>query len=405
MELVSVRTSEAPSAAGRVRLLGEVAYDDRPRVREEFWFEVPEEYAGSLSLSGNPWLACLLPLAVTLGEPLRLCAAVDPVLLAGAARVMDTWAAWWPKRRPVPIEAATKPSEPDGGPREAAAFFSGGVDSFYMVLRNREATDRTAVPAIDRLVSVWGFDIPIQSSEEFRRLRSRLAAAARELGKEFLDVATNLRATRLREAHWGRLGHGCALAGVGLTLERRFRTVSIAATYSGGPVQPWGSHPETDPLLSTSVTRIIHDGAGILRSEKTEYLSRSDLAMRNLHVCYRIKSDENCCDCRKCYLAMLTFEVLGVRARATTFGKRALDLARVRRVYLRGSAYQLLYRDIAQRARAAGRPDIASAIEACRWRSRLLRPFVLTLDWMRTRRGLWRIARILRPVLLGDSSQ
>ena len=404
MELVSVRTSGAASASGRVRLLGEVVYDDRPGEREEYWFEVPEAWAGSLSLSGNPWLACLLPLAVTLGEPLRLCAPVDPELRAGAARIMQMWAEWFPRLRPVEIEAASQPSEPDGGAREVAGFFSGGVDSFYMVLKNREARPPDH-PEITRLLSVWGFDIPIQADEEFRRLRSRLSDAARELGKDFLDVATNLRATRFRETNWGRLAHGGALAAVALTLERRFHRVHIAGTHSDGPVRPWGSHPVTDPLLSTTITRFVHDGNGIRRANKTVYLSDSDLAMRTLHVCFRMRSAENCCDCPKCLLAMLTFETLGVRERAETFRTRPLDLDRVRRAYLRSGAHVRYYQDVALRARAAGKPELADAIDACVRRSLRLRPLVRSLDWMKTRRGLWRVARRLRPLVLRNSPQ
>ena len=75
MELVSIRIEESPHAAGRVRLVGDVAYDDRPGT-EAYWLEVDEEYAGSLSLSGSPWLALLLPLAATLGQKLRIGAPV-----------------------------------------------------------------------------------------------------------------------------------------------------------------------------------------------------------------------------------------------------------------------------------------------------------------------------------------
>src|SRR5262245_39546223 len=279
MELVSVRIGEAPSAPNRVRLLGDVVYDDRPGEVEQYWFEVPEKYAASLSLSGNPWITSLLPLAVTLRQPLRVRAPVDPVLFANIPRLMDTWAAWYRRRfpwvRPVAVDAPLQATAPDPGPRESAAFFSGGVDSFYMILGN---------PEIRRLLCVRGFDIPLRVPEEFERLRNRLASAAEELGRELVDVATNLRDTRARMTRWGHLGHGCALAGVALALGPRFHSVHIAATHSDGSVHPWGSHPETDPLLSTSLTRFVHDGVGVSRSEKTEFLSRSDVAMRSLHV-------------------------------------------------------------------------------------------------------------------------
>ena len=46
MELVSVRIEESPQAAGRVRLVGEVAYDDRPGL-ETYWYDVDEEHGGT----------------------------------------------------------------------------------------------------------------------------------------------------------------------------------------------------------------------------------------------------------------------------------------------------------------------------------------------------------------------
>jgi hypothetical protein len=403
MELVSIRIEESPHAAGRVRLVGDVAYDDRPGT-ETYWFEVDEEHAGALSLSGTPWLAWLLPLAATLGQKLRLCAPVDPRLAENAPRIMKTWTTWYRKRFPnlraVPIEAEVESEPPVPVARETGAFFSGGIDSFYTVLSNLEREDREQFPKIDRLLWVGGFDLPIESpQEEFVRLRARLSAAARDLGLGFLDVRTNLRATRSREAHWGNLSHGCALAGVGLALERRFETLYIAATHDRGGIRPWGSHPETDPLLSTRSTRFVHDGLGVRRGDKAERISRSDVALRSLHVCYRSGSADNCCDCRKCLLAMLTLDVFGVLSRCSVF-PRPLDLERVRRVYLRGPHYCRLYGDILVRAREAGRKDIADAIAACRLRYRYTKPAMTVIDWLAERRGLWRVARRLRPVFL-----
>lgn len=402
MELLSVRIGDAPVAAGRVRLVGDVAYDDRPGQVETYWFEVPEKYADSLSRSGNPWLACLLPLAVTRGEPLRLCRPIDPVLAANAARLMETWKTWYPHLHVVPIEAEQAP--PEGvGARETGALFSGGVDSLFTLLRNGEQSDRTAFPAIDRLLLVWGFDLPLEKAEEFARLRGRLAEAAGELGKELIDVATNLREVRFQEALWGRLSHGSALASIALAFERRFSAVYIAATYSGGPaIKAWGSHPETDPLLSTSRLRIIHDGAGVERSEKTAYLSRSAVAMGSLHVCFRGLSADNCSDCRKCYLTMLTLEVLGALSRSAAF-RHEIDLARVARIHVRGPVYAHLFRDIELRARAAGRADIARAIARALRRYRRLKPVFTVLQWLGTKKGVWRLARKLRVALLADS--
>ena len=63
--------------------------------------------------------------------------------------------------------------------------------------------------------------------------------------------------------------------------------------------------------------------------------------MRSLHVCFRSGTADNCCDCRKCLLAMLTLEVSGAMPRCSVFPSR-LNLDRVRRVYLRGPYYSRL---------------------------------------------------------------
>src|SRR5262249_26505582 len=154
--------------------------------------------------------------------------------------------------------------------------------------------------------------------QEYERLRARLTPAAEAMGKELIPVATNLRDLRFREARWGNLAHGGALVSVGLALGPRFRSLHVAASHAYRPFHEWGSHPEADPLLSTSATRIMHEGAGVLRSRKMEYVADFEHAMRALHVCYRNGDSNNCCDCRKCYLAMLTLEVRGQLPRCST---------------------------------------------------------------------------------------
>ncbi|HEX4439094.1 MAG TPA: hypothetical protein VH854_03425 [Thermoanaerobaculia bacterium] len=401
MDLLSVRVAGSPSAPRRVRLSAEIACDDRPGRAETWWIEVPEERAGALSTTGTPWLAAMLPLAATLGEPLRLRVPVDATLLAGARRILRTWHEWYlerfPEIREVAVEAETLPASSYAGARENAAFFSGGVDSFYMVVTNGDPGRGGGLPPIDRLVTVGGFDVPLAAREELGRLRERLARAAEELGRAFLDVGTNLRETRFREARWGNLAHGCALAAVGLALEPMFASLSVAGTHYDGPVKPWGSHPATDALLSTGATRIFHHACGVARREKTESLVRSPAAMRHLRVCYRSRTADNCGDCHKCYLTMLTLEVAGARCQTLP---PAADLRRVARMYVRSNAYIRLYRDLAGHAKAVGRRDVARAIERCLEHSRRLGRWLAAADWLGERRGLWRIARRLRPRLL-----
>ena len=399
MELTSVHIDRPE--AGRVRLCGEIVYDDRRSARDQYWFEFPEPYADSISESGNPWLAALLPLAARLNEPLRLCRPVDGVLVANASRLTEIWRQWYPELGVVAIEADEQKNDAAPVPSKTAALFSGGVDSFFTVIRNAETTDRSRYPSIDWLISVWGFDVRL--ADDYARLRSRRALAARELGKEFIDVKTNVRETRSRQASWGHIAHGCFLASVGLALERSIGTLYIAATHSTSSVVPWGSHPETDPLLSTRRMRVIHDGADAGRSAKTEYIARSPVAMRSLHVCFRSRSMENCCRCRKCLLTMMTLELCGALATCEAFPERRLDPRRIERIFVDSPINEVLFRDLESRARRDGRTDLADALGRCLRRSRRTRRVMGALKWMGTRRAFWRIARAVRTRMLAGA--
>ena len=318
-------------AGGTIRLAGRVVYDDQRRAAEELWFDFPAEHAGALSSSGNPWLIALLPLAAATGEPLHLSAPVDPLLLRNSYELMAIWRAWYPEMRDAELDA--KACEPEG--RETAgrtaSFFSGGVDSFFTAIRHASGGRGGR---IDDLLTIHGFDIPLDREIEFARHREILGRAAGGLGKRLIVIRTNLKATRLREVPWGAIGHGCALASVGLCLESRYGTLLIPSTTSFSRLHPWGSHPLTDPLFSTSRMRVVHDGAAWDRFDKLEVVARSEIVRRSLHVCYRDKSDRNCGTCTKCLQTMIGLELAGALEACETFPRRDLDLDRVAQVHL-----------------------------------------------------------------------
>jgi hypothetical protein len=157
--------------------------------------------------------------------------------------------------------------------------------------------------------------------------------AAASLGKNFVDVATNIRATRWWKSGYGVLSHGASLASIGLALENRYKRVLIASTNAYNNLAPNGSHPLTDPLLSTSQLAATHDGAGFNRIQKTELLCSSDVALRSLRVCWQSQSDENCQNCNKCYRTVLTLMLLGHLDQCATFDKTKLHLEKIPKIY------------------------------------------------------------------------
>jgi hypothetical protein len=395
MELLRVETRAVPGEPGRVRLVGEVVYDDRPHAREEFWFEVDESLSHSLSRSANPWLAALLPLAATLHEPLRLRLPLDPLLRASAAELNAIWRAWYPWLGGVAIEADTLAAPPGvDGERLTGAFFSGGVDSFYMVMRRLR--DPRGILCPQELICIAGFDVPLARRPERLRRRERLAGVAESLGVRLVEVATNIKETRLATADWNDLWHGCGVLATGLALERRYRRLMIAATFDYGHLKGLGSHPLTDPLLSTRVTRVLHEGAAATRFGKVEYIAGLEGPLQALHVCWKQESDENCGRCEKCLRTMIMLELAGALGRATTFPERKLDLDRVSRILLkRDRSYDTYYREVSRLALQIGRLDIHRAIESCNRASRLRRRAVSLSQSWKTKRVLWRAARRL----------
>lgn len=352
----------SPDREGYVRLTASVEYETVSG-EEAYWFEVPESLASQLSETGNPWLLALLPLAATLGETVRTSAPVDPELVEAANDLTRIWRAWYPRLHRPSIEAPTSPPPPAREPRKVAAFYSGGVDSSHTVVRERSGGGSDPGSEIEELITVGGFDVPLSDGAALERLEARSARAAERLGKGFVPIRANLRDTESRRADWGRLAHGCAMGAVGLTLEQRYARVFIAATGGYRDPHPWGSHPLTDPLMSTSRTRFVHDGAAHTRIEKTRTIARFPAALDNLRVCFESGTDANCGTCLKCIRTRLCLEMLEVQDRCPTFSGNHVDLGLLERRHRLQTWDRRELRDLRELAREVGRDDVRRAIE------------------------------------------
>jgi len=281
---------------------------------------------GPVASGAEPFLAAALPVAMRLGRPLRVDGPVSAQLLASLPSIQAIYHAWNPNWRVVPVSAApAQPVAPHQG--GVACFFSGGVDSFYTLLKHLDE--------IDTLIFIHGFDIP-----------------ARELAKPLLEVETNLKDLIIRHAPW-EYAHGALLASIALLLSPRFARVYIAASDSYGMAvtKPWGSHPLLDPLWSTERTTIAHDGCEATRTDKVASIVRSDIALRWLRVCWENPNGEyNCGRCGKCLRTMVCLRIAGALDRCRTFD-HPLDLAALARTRLfNDQSYMLNYLEPAKRA-------------------------------------------------------
>jgi hypothetical protein len=330
--------------------------------KEKLWFDAPKTHAGVGNAPGNCWLMALLPLAFEGGERLRIHAPVDPTLLENTEKIQRIWAGWFPKRKPVRVQTEqwTQPAKNDG---KIGLFFTGGVDSFFSLLH----FDRMAGGGqkVDDLIYVRGFDIPLENRAAFERKTAVLSKIAASLGKNMIPMATNLRKTRLGKLRWGLRMHGPALGAAGLTLEKKFKVILISSSHGCADVTPWGTHPDSDPLMSSGQTRFIHYGSQIERFDKTAFIAKSDVALKHLHVCWQEGSDRNCGLCEKCYRTLLTLELLGVREKAANFPGGNISLEYLKSLQVSSPVARQYLDELKKPAIEHSRQDIADAIDAC----------------------------------------
>ncbi|MGQ0765616.1 MAG: hypothetical protein ACT4OZ_08120 [Gemmatimonadota bacterium] len=363
---------------------------------ERVWFEVDSGIFPSPS--GDAFVAAMAPLAATLSESIVTDAPVDELLRAGVTEVSRVWRSWYPATAVVGVDAPQSTAAPSRG--RTAAFFTGGVDSFFTILRHRAGEGTPSTLQIDDLVYVHGFDLPLDATAGFRRVRDSLGRAAEQLEARLVCVATNLRETAFARTDWSRLSHGAALAGVAHAIGSRYDTVLIASSAGYRDLRFWGSHPLTDPMFSSSSTRIVHDGAAAMRTEKTEYVAPSAIAQRHLRVCWKSLDGGNCGRCNNCYRTMMALDAIGVLDKFVTFEASALDYVRARRIFCRHDYDTRQFGYVLDLARRNGRSDIATAVQAALEGSGVLRSRIELLRRMRDWPILWRWAPFLERRLL-----
>lgn len=217
----------------------------------------------------------------------------------GIGALQPTYREWWgyPRIRLRDFAPGDRFEGAADGSSGRGLCFSGGVDSFYSLLRGERP---------DYLVYVRGFDMALGDEARWQSFRSTLVDVGAELGIVPLVIETNLRENPLFDAvNWERT-HGCALAAIGHLLSDRITTLTVAATLTDDFQPPWGSHPRTDHLLSSEELAIEHHGTALWRHEKLWEIQDEPLVRDNLRVCWENRAPTgNCSECDKCLVTQL----------------------------------------------------------------------------------------------------
>lgn len=406
MRLVHVERSASPDTPGCVRATASINFDDGRST--SLWVDVPANYTDALSISGNPWLVAMLPVAARCGERVQLTLPVDALLLENLRGVVATWRGWYPDLHEVSISCPVAAAESKGTTTATnrAAFFSGGIDSYFTIARRLPGNPYglPVVGQVEDLITVWGFDVGVHDEREFLPMAARLGESAEHLGLNHLVVRTNLREfDSVYQRRWGPLTFGLGLAFIGLMMEQRIGELVIGSSYPFGALVPWGSHPMVDPLFSTSHLKVSHDGASYTRIGKTALVGKLPVSGADLHVC-QASGVDNCSACEKCYRTMVAIDILGQRGHF----QRAFDwseyrLEKIKAIYMGSGDGRIFYQEMIAAATSAGRNDIAQALRYASIRSTFLALFVAGATALMTIPVFWRIGRKIRQSVLAGS--
>lgn len=308
-----------------------------------------------MSFTGDAFLAALLMPAMVLVEEVRVRAPVSRRLLRSAFTAADIYATWWRHLRPVGLHA---PVSTRVGGDAVGLFFTGGVDSFYSLVKDVARSSTAGWEPVTHLVFV---NFERQAGAGYEHLLDRLRRVAARTGKRLLVVDTNLRSMTAPAVSWPDY-HGAALAAVALSLQGLLRRCLIAASDQYRHLPPLGSHPLLDHLFSTEGLEIVHDGAEATRVGKvTRLASAGDLAMDNLVVCWSSGPGHNCGRCQKCVGTMVALELAGASGRCRTLPE-VLDLDAVRALSMPDECGRDATRSLMWDAEDRGRHDIADAL-------------------------------------------
>lgn len=328
MRGIVIRDVQRRRLHGGVELSALVEGMPRGLGQERLWFRFPMEFTNWLIESPEPMVAALLPVAMLLHRPLYVEGRLCTRFLSGCRQIIRLYSQWDVRLHPIEISGAGPRSGVNGG-QFNGVFFTGGVDSFYTLLRNLEREQGDS--RISHLVFIRGYaDSPLDQVQLFENLAVQLRKVADAYDLKLILAETNLKAFTPPPASSWDWNAGSQLASVGLCLERGLRRIYIPAGDTYSTVSPWGSHPLVDPLWSTKSLEVRHDGCEAFRSQKLEwYIARSPVALKNLRVCgYDLTGKHNCGACEKCLRTMIGLAALGVDIPANVFAT-SLDLARV----------------------------------------------------------------------------
>ncbi|MDH7598386.1 MAG: hypothetical protein QHH07_01955 [Sedimentisphaerales bacterium] len=233
MKATSIEITGSGHAA-RIECVVETCRLDGP---QKLWIEI--KGVEPVPPTADIFLGPLLLPSMVAGEDLYLQAPVSTRLVRSCDQIQDIYCSWVRDAHRVEVAAESVYEPTSERAAGCASFFSGGVDSFYTLYKNRQI--------FTHLILVRGWDIRLDDDWRYEQTRSNILKVATAEGKQLIEVATNIRTFMDRFVRWD-YSHGGALAAVALACAATVGTVYVPSTFSYPRLAPCRSHPLLDPL-------------------------------------------------------------------------------------------------------------------------------------------------------------
>jgi hypothetical protein len=357
-----------PCGALQWRSFARVRWEDRDAPPATLEFVVPRGPGAARDPSPEAFLLACFPLAAAQGERrVAIAAPCCPRLIEGLHTVHAWWRRWELVRAAMPAIETRGRSPRATGETRTLGFFSGGVDSLHMLLRNRKLYERGDPAYITDALVIHGFDIGKRRRRpehaHFAHALARLAPLAEALDLRLMTCATNLRHLPTRPGDWSTLHHGAALAAVAHAALAGPAQIFVASTFDVAHLTPWGSHPLLDPHFSSQRLSFIHEGTRFSRLAKVREIAHAPRGLASLRVCpANAPGRLNCGECEKCIRTRLELLAAGIDE-SPAFGVNTMPTAVLGQRLAIEAAYQTAYyAELIDALEARGHDDLAFVI-------------------------------------------
>ena len=319
------------------------------------YFEVDTEHKNLIAKDASPFLAASLAIAMKKHEGIEIDGDISKHLMVNTSGIMKIIRGLGLGYSKISIHAKGLKKDLDKS-RNVGCFFSGGVDSFYTYLKNKNK--------INNLIFVHGFDISVKDKHLYRKVEKNIEQIARKEKVRLIRVKTNIREIFEQYFAWD-MSHEFALASVSLFLSQGFKEIYMSCGQTDDNATHNYMSPELDILWSTENMKIHHFGCDAGKVSKLRFLSRFTLVMQNLRVCWVNKGDAyNCGECEKCLRNMLGLYIVDSLEKCTAF-KTGINLSKLESILADKFVLQYFIAIQKELIKKDDHSDITLALEKC----------------------------------------